>query len=325
MSDSKRPVALNVNMDSMRECMKLMGMDPKTLAADPSFFGVMDRFISIASEYGAKLTIFVIGKDLEDERNFDQVRKWSKLGHEIGNHTYSHHQSFGQLDSSGIRSEIRKAHDLIERCTGRAPVGFVAPAWSYSPLQIKELRSLGYLYDTSLFPSYLMPLIQLMLKMRSKLPDTDIPLLRKDLPGSLIGSHTPFIASVNSPWRGNRSSGEGVLMMPLPTAMMRLPIWHTLAFCLPESIFMLLLRSSIRRNKYFYYLMHPADLTCIKSDLKNISSMSGVERMSVEIGVKEEKLKRVLDVVAEHGRFVTMRELAEAALDEHTKKLHRVS
>ncbi len=310
----KKPIALNINMDSMRECLKLVGGDPASLTTDHSFFAVMDRFISIASEHGAKLTIFVIGRDLEDARNFDQVREWSRQGHEIGNHTYSHHQFFGQLDVAGIRDEIRKSHHLIESCIGHPPRGFVAPAWSYSPLQLPELQELGYLYDTSLFPSYLMPMIQLALKVKSKLSDKSIPLIRTDWPGSLAGSRHPYLATNQDPWGLKKSSQEpGLLMMPLPTALMRVPVWHTLAFSFSEPVFSFLLQSAIRRSDFFYYLMHPADLTCPESDLEGSADLMGIERMGWSLKKKDMKLRRSLELISRHGYFVTMQELARLA------------
>jgi len=107
-------IGLSINLDSMRECLKLAGAGEAPAGfRDSAFFEIMDRFLSLAGRWQAPLTIFVIGRDLEDPANRARVAEWSALGHEIGNHTYSHFQNLGNLPPARIRDEIRRTHDLI--------------------------------------------------------------------------------------------------------------------------------------------------------------------------------------------------------------------
>ena len=66
--------------------MGLNSGSPKSYR-DPSFFEVADRFLLLAEKYSFKLTIFVIGRDLENPLNQEAVKKWAAMGHEIGNHS----------------------------------------------------------------------------------------------------------------------------------------------------------------------------------------------------------------------------------------------
>lgn len=317
MQASQPLAALNINLDSIRVCLKLAGGEvPSRGFRDPAFFDVMDRFLAVADELDAPLSIYVVGKDLEDAGNRGQVRRWAEAGHEIGNHSYSHYGHLGELSAGEIHDEVARAHDRIGDCIGRAPTGFIAPAWSYSPELPDSLQRLGYRYDTSLFPSFTMPVIQARLRWRSRRGRQRIPLIRKDLPGSIFGATQPFYASRHSPWRSRERAGD-LLMLPLPTTRLRAPLWHTLAFVAGTRRFARLLDAAMRRSRAFYYLMHPADLFCPERDLDGLpSSLLSVERMGVAYERKRRLIQRSLRRIAKTHRFVTMSELAESAAVE---------
>ena len=65
--------SLNINFDSIRECLKLSGYGLNSNMRDIAFFDVMDRFLEISDEYGFKFSIFVIGKDLERKENYNYL------------------------------------------------------------------------------------------------------------------------------------------------------------------------------------------------------------------------------------------------------------
>src|SRR5262249_49955190 len=117
---------------------------------------VADRFLGIADKYGFRYSIYVIGRDLEDPSVRSAVKRWADKGHEIGNHSWSHHMNLGSLSKNEIREEIERAHHLIQETTGREPKGFIAPAWCATDVLRDVLCELGYEYDTSSVPSWLM-------------------------------------------------------------------------------------------------------------------------------------------------------------------------
>ena len=69
---------------------------------DPSYFKGFDRVIKIINKYNIKISIYVIGKDLENKEIFARVRDWSSAGHEIGNHSWSHYHNLGSLEINEI-------------------------------------------------------------------------------------------------------------------------------------------------------------------------------------------------------------------------------
>jgi peptidoglycan/xylan/chitin deacetylase (PgdA/CDA1 family) len=305
----KQPIALNINFDSLSECLRLSGLavDHRTFV-DPCFETIMDRFRRLADEYGAPLTVYMIGRDLLSASHRQRVGEWVEDGHEIGNHTWSHPQTLSNMSLAETRLEIERAHELIAETTGRPPRGFIAPAWSTSPLVVQVLSELGYRYDTSLTPSWVQLVALLKLRLNSS-SGVSVPLLRRDLPGLLWGSRHPYRATVARPWRPN---GTGLATLPLPTGRFRLPVWHTMGFLMSPSRWESVLRAAMSRNRAFYYLMHPLDLLDPDTDLVGLpDAVRKVERITVPLDQKLALLRRSLDVMAERAEFVTMERLAE--------------
>jgi len=292
---NKKVASLNINFDSIRECLKLAGVQNIEIR-DPAFFEVMDRFLNIADELRAKLTIFVIGSDLLNRENFKQVRKWAELGHEIGNHSFSHYQNLAEMNYSEIFDEVKKSHEIIADCIGKSPKGFISPAWSFSPQLADVLNLLEYKYDTSLFPSFFMPLIQLRLRLKSNIDGHMIPIIRKDIMGSLFGSRKPYFVSSRHPWRNKSRIGK-LVMLPLPTTKKRIPIWHTMAFMMKFKRFENYLRDAINATETFYYLIHPADLISPEIDLAFFPNFCPyIERMSIPLKRKMDYLRRSINL-----------------------------
>jgi peptidoglycan/xylan/chitin deacetylase (PgdA/CDA1 family) len=311
MSHSKQPIALNINFDSLSECLRLSGLavDHRTFV-DPCFGAIMDRFRALADEYGAPLTIYAIGRDLLSRAHRDRVRAWSEEGHEIGNHTWSHPQTLSNMSLAETRREIEQAHELIGETTAGAPRGFIAPAWSTSPFVVRVLTELNYGYDTSLTPSWVQLLALVKLRLNST-RTVRVPLIRRDLPGLLWGCRSPYRATAARPWKPNET---GLPVLPLPTGSFRLPVWHTMGFLMNERRWESFLRRAMTTNRAFYYLMHPVDLLDPDTDLVGLpSAVRKIERIMVPLKTKLALLRRSLDVMAERAEFVTMESLAQRA------------
>lgn len=309
----KKTVGLNINLDSIRECLKLAGQDtPPAGFKDPAFHAITDRFLALADEFGAKLTFFVIGRDLADPASRAQVQRWAALGHEIANHTHTHPQNLADLPLAKIRAEIEVAHAAIAEAVGTPPRGFLAPMWSYGPEVASVVREMDYEYDCSLAPSWLMIPAYWRVRALSRGHPDLFPLWRRDLPGALAGSRQPYLVAESSPWRGEPPGvSRKTVMLPMPLAFCRFPVWHTLRLILPGWFFRMALRSAFRRSRAFYYIMHPADLLDPATDLEGLPhSLRRLERMAVPLAAKLRTLRATLEWLAPRAELTTMRELA---------------
>jgi peptidoglycan/xylan/chitin deacetylase (PgdA/CDA1 family) len=269
---------------------------------DPTYRQVMDRFLRLGDQFGFRYSMYAIGRDLEDPAACARLRELHRAGHEIGNHTWNHYTDLGALPPAEMRDEIVRTHDRLVQEAGITPRGFVAPAWSYSTPMLRLLGELGYRYDMSPFPSLLYyPFVfKNALNHLGHGEKFRRVLNRRDWMLPLTGSREPF-------------QREGVTVMPVPTTPgpLGMAVWHTTGFLLGWDRHFAMLRAAIRARKFFYYVVHPADLTCDED-------FAGTERMFLERagGDREEKTRRLresLAVIAEAGRqWVTMDEMAEA-------------
>lgn len=304
-----RKVAMNINFDSLGWSLNA----DRASFRDPSFVEVADRFLDLSARYGFRYTIFVIGRDLESPAARARVRDWSAAGHEIGNHSYNHCQSLGAMPIGQMRDEIMRSHDAIAAVVGSEPKGFIAPCWSTSAELVGVLQDAGYVYDTSVFPSYFMWLIlaKLWINFRGD-PRRREFLQRRDWLANLLADTRPYLASRESLHRAQR---EGLLILPVPVSpALRIPCWHTARFVLPQWLYRHALQAC-RQAPHFYYLMHPADLSA-PSDLQQLGlQLSNLERWEVSLQTKLQLITEVLDSLRQDKvQFVTLREMADEIL-----------
>ncbi|MBI2552378.1 polysaccharide deacetylase family protein [Candidatus Uhrbacteria bacterium] len=284
--------AISLNLDSLGEAYGWPSGYP-----DPSFFQIADRFFQIARKYDFKYSIYVVGKDLEKPENRERVRAWARDGHEIGNHSWLHQMDLGAMSRAAIYEDVKHAHDAIAETTGSAPRGFISPAWNTSRTLYTVLSELGYEYDTSIFPSWIM-----------------FPVIAKNLYNHL-GNKKFFAILKRKDWLtlafGTRGvcQKQGVTVLPLPTNRFRVACWHTLGFMIGWKRHLQLLKSCLREIDAFYYLIHPADLM----DRRDLDPGRKVplERLGTPLEEKIHHLERAIENILQSGRkIITMSELA---------------
>lgn len=115
------------------------------------------KFLDLLAKYDAKATFFCIGKQIE--KHPEILERIYKAGHQIGNHSYSHSNSFGFFSSEKVKEEIQKADTLIEQITTkenqyfRPPFGVTNPHIAKAVKQTKHkvigwnIRSLDTVID----------------------------------------------------------------------------------------------------------------------------------------------------------------------------------
>ncbi|QDU56086.1 polysaccharide deacetylase family protein [Aeoliella mucimassa] len=153
-----KPIAsLSLDLDNRWAYLRTHGVEG--WQSYPSYLPtVCDRIGAVLSEFDLDITLFVVGKDLEDEANREAVAGLAAEGHEIANHSYWHYPWLDQLEPELLEQEIADTEIAIEALTGVRPVGFRAPGFSGSPEVLSVLASRGYRYDASTFPTIIGPL-----------------------------------------------------------------------------------------------------------------------------------------------------------------------
>ena len=102
------------------------------------------------------------------------------------------------------------------------------------------------------------------------------------------------------------------------TPLARIPCWHTMSFLLPEAFFNSILASCLN-EKYFYYVLHPADLLD-ESDIpaKNRDT-EYIYRLGVSLAEKTHRLNAALEKILKcSSGIITLEQIAKEIIS--TKK-----
>lgn len=293
------PIGLVINFDSMSEAFGF-----PTGFRDPSYFIGYDRLMEAVNKFDLKLTIFVIGRDLENREVFDRVRDWTAEGHEIGNHSWSHKTNMGALPERELHDEIHRAHDLISNCCGVEPIGFSSPGWSTSRKLVAHLIDLNYVYDTSVFPTFaLYPIVlKVALNHFGDWKRMWQILDRRDWLMPATVDREPFVVDRNFK-KVTEQEKDSLVIFPLPSlGRFNITIWHTVGFVLGWPRFFPRLEKALERLEGFYYLMHPADFVSREDADPDRLYTHSLERLDISIDRKIEMMERVFEVMKNSNR-----------------------
>lgn len=150
------PASVSMDLDNQWAYMKTQGVDG--WQSFPSYLDVVvPRILDTLKRSGLRITFFVVGKDAEQPKNHEALRSMVEAGHEIASHSYLHEPWLHLYHHDELRADFERAEAAIEGATGLRPRGFRGPGFSSSPQVRAMLRERGYVYDASLFPTWLGP------------------------------------------------------------------------------------------------------------------------------------------------------------------------
>jgi len=178
----KTLASISLDLDNKWSYLKTHG--DSGWASFPSYLDVLiPRVLSFLKQRNLKITFFIVGQDAVLDENSKLLRMIADAGHEIGNHSFHHEPWLHQYSDEEIDEEISKATRVIEKVTGKRPVGFRGPGFSLSEGTLKSLIKQGYKYDCTTFPNFLNPVARAYYLMTSNL-DAEEKKKRSQLFGS---------------------------------------------------------------------------------------------------------------------------------------------
>ena len=150
---------IQVDLDSLWTYRRYLNQESVPGGLDPVYSEAVERFLDIFRKNSIKATFFVIGSDALVPEHARIIKQIAKEGHEIANHSMSHPLNFSSLGEEIIIEEIKKCHEILERLSGKKVKGFRGPTFSIDERILKILEGLGYIYDSSVLPSFIAPLV----------------------------------------------------------------------------------------------------------------------------------------------------------------------
>ena len=130
-----------------------------------------------------------------------------------------------------MQQEIDSAHDIITQVTGKAPIGFRGPGFSWSSTLLEVLGEKGYSYDASTLPTIIGPLARFYYFRTSNLSKEERK-TRKEI----FGKFSDGFRKLN-PYYWKLKNGGKILELPVTTMpLFPDPVSSELPF-IPEQYF----------------------------------------------------------------------------------------
>lgn len=306
---SQRLAAISVDLDEIPcyTAIHGLGTTAPQATAHAIYERAVPRFEALFAELEIAATFFVIGSDLGHDDSRHAAQRLHTAGHELGNHSMHHLYDLTRQPAEILLREVADAATAIESVTGRAPLGFRAPGYTINDQLLRLLATLGYRYDSSVFPcpSYYAAKAAAMLAMRccgrhSRSVLDDPRVLRAPIDPYRIG--TPY-------WR----AGDGMLELPIGVTTAcsgRLPFIGTSLMIAGRGGSRWLTRRMIGRQ-FVHLELHGIDLAdaCLDGLEFLRPHQPDLRRSAAE---KTAVLREVIQELRQHGyKFVTLAKASE--------------
>ena len=99
------------------------------------------KILDVLKKYNAKATFFIVGENVEKNKNV-LLREVSE-GHELGNHTYTHPNTFA-IPISKLKEEVLRTDKAIFNVTGSHPKHFRSPGGAFDEEIVSMSKQFNY-------------------------------------------------------------------------------------------------------------------------------------------------------------------------------------
>lgn len=222
----KRFGTIQVDLDGAWVIQNLLGRG-RDLKNDALFECGVLAFLDLFKEFGIKATFFVNAMDLEVDWKRDLLNFAVSCGHEIANHGLNHKYLAG-LSSDEKRREIKESTERLRAFLKGKVYGFRAPGYSIDMETVGLLKEYDYRYDSSVFPTLLLPILMASLKSVSCAKDVVYS-------QSILSPLRPYVMSPKNIFQ---EGDNGMIEIPVSVIpIFRLPIHFSYAMILGRPYF----------------------------------------------------------------------------------------
>jgi peptidoglycan-N-acetylglucosamine deacetylase len=269
-SSAPRPVAtgaakplasISLDLDNQWSYMKIHG--DQGWEKYPSYFDIfIPHVLDLLDAWNLKITFFIVGIDARLSKNQPFLEMIADRGHEVGNHSLNHESWLQKYSREELTHEIDKAEDYIVAATGKKPIGFRGPGFSWSVPLLEILAERNYRFDASTLPTYIGPLARMYYFWKSDLSKAE----KKDR-NELFGNMKSGLQRLD-PYLWRLPSGRSLLEIPVTTIPVVKTPFHLsyLLYLSRYSMFLMKFYLSLAigmckiKGIQPSYLLHPLDL-----------------------------------------------------------------
>lgn len=202
--------SISLDLDDQWSYMKVHG--DEGWDKFPSYLDVvLPITLDILDKLDIKITFFIVGQDAAIEKNHAVLKSIVDRGHEVANHSFHHESWLKTYSKEKIEEEIKIAEEAILKATGKRTNMFRGPGFSWSNDLLEVLQKRGYIFDASLLPTYISPLMRKYYFWKSNLSKEEKE-SRKELFGSFREGFYPL-----KPFTWKFRNGKTLMEVPVTT------------------------------------------------------------------------------------------------------------
>lgn len=325
-----RQVAVSIDLDGIPCYYKIHGLGAAPAALEHAILArALPRAAALFARRNMRATFFVVGRDVDVHRadrsgsgqspalaalagspatvaNAAALGELAAAGHELGNHSYAHPYELARLSATQIADEIGHCDRVLRAITGAPVRGFRAPGYDVSPAMLDCLATLGYAYDSSVFPApgyYAAKAAVMGALLLLRRPSGAV----MTNPRALLAPTEPYRPAMTSPW----SRGQAPLV-EIPVAVtprLRVPAIGTNLLVMPKVLRERVL-DGMRAVDTFNFELHGIDFADAEKD--GIPGELVARQPDLRLPVEEKlaRLEAILDALAVDRDVVTLGEIA---------------
>lgn len=297
--ESRPGACIHVDLDSLWAMGVSFGMK-FTADPDPILHGSIGNFLELFDRYGITATFFLTGRDARLKSNAPLIAAILAAGHEIANHSMSHRPDFTRLERREIEADIAESTRAVEDATGMKPLGFRTPTYNVDGFTLRLLQERGYLYDSSLLPTFIGPTLGIASRLSCGRS------LVYGRAAHAAAPLSPFHPDEDKPWR--RGSMD-IVEVPISTMpLLRLP-FHC-SYVLQSGMWLFRLGLCLVRlaRRPLVYLFHARELAPGGGEWA-----AGLPFKDLPFKKRKAVLEAILARITAHYDILTTRELAGRA------------
>lgn len=308
MKKQKPLASISLDLDDQWSYMKVHGDDG--WEKYPSYLDVVVPVVlDVLDKLNIKITFFVVGQDAAMEKNHKVLKSIVERGHEIGNHSFHHESWLKTYSKERIEEEIKMAEDAIFQATGQRTTMFRGPgfSWSYDLLYVLQQR--GYIFDASILPTYISPLMRKYYFWKSNLSKEE-----KESRKELFGSFSEGFYSIK-PFHWILNNNKTIKEIPVTTMpLFKIP-FHQSYLLYISNISPVLMKMYLHfaifmckiTNTQPSFLLHPLDL--IGKD--HVPSLSFFPGMNIKSERKLKIFETTIQLLKNNFQLVPMGDFAK--------------
>ena len=253
--------SISLDLDDQWSYMKVHG--DEGWDKFPSYLDVvLPITLDVLDKLDIKITFFIVGQDAAIEKNHAVLKTIVDRGHEVANHSFHHESWLKTYSKEKIEAEIVHAEEAILKATGKRTNMFRGPGFSWSNDLLEVLEKRNYIFDASLLPTYISPLMRKYYFWKSNLSKEEKE-SRKELFGSFKESFYPL-----KPYTWRFKNKKTLLEIPVTTMpVFKIPFHQSYLLFISNistGLMKFYLRFAIMMCKVTRtqpsYLLHPLDL-----------------------------------------------------------------